>query len=240
MDSHANSGRLLKVPVYLLAAVIIASASGTALATPTDITSMASLVQRGLYYQAAPQQWTWTSRIVSGGTINTEMGFIYFFDGTVDWISDLDQDISVGGQAEATFLPNGSITLTGTLKDMFMTPLFTGELFTADVSAFHLRETLADTNNFETIGDVRISPTGGYLVNGVGNVYAHLATDYQFGLQFAAGLSENGGPLPVEDFSFDIWGTAGAEWAMVQVPEPVTALFMVPALCGLVILRRRQ
>jgi len=228
--------------------VAMAVGGSVASATPTII-SMASSIDRGLYYLGDPDvQWKWEDRQVIDGSILTEDYQFFYFHGTADWVSDLYVDSSgppewAEGRANATFLGGGTLSITGTFEDSLHNELYTGLLFQATVKSWELLETGVDTNNFDTVGDVVVCPKFGYLVDGQpGNSYAVLRELYSFALSFPAALSQ---PElrsdPVVDFQHNLWATAGSQWIMAhQLPEPGTVLLLGMGLLGLLARSRRR
>ncbi|UCG33191.1 MAG: PEP-CTERM sorting domain-containing protein [Phycisphaerales bacterium] len=229
------------VPLAVL--LVVAWGSGVALATPL-ITSMASNIGSGKYYDATLQEWQWNDVLVTGGSIVTEPFGFYYFNGTADWTSGLYADTSgpplwAEGRANASFLGAGTLSMTGTFYSMSDSDIYTGLLFQAHVAAWELLESAVDSDSLDTVFSVEITPQSGYLVNDPANTYAVMQDIYEFELSFPAAAQEDGGPLPVTDFQLDIWATAGSQWIMAhQVPEPGTLLIVALGFVGLMARRR--
>ena len=231
---------LIAVAVLL----VVAWGSGEILATPL-ITSMASNVGSGKYYDATLQQWDWVDIPVTAGSIVTEPFGFYYFNGTADWTSGLYADTSgppmwPEGRANASFLGAGTLSVTGTFYSMSDSNIYTGLLFDAHVSAWEILESGVDSNNLDTVYSIEIVPNTGYLVDDPANTYAVMQDIYDFELSFPASAQDGEGtPLPLTDFQYDIWATAGSQWIMAhQIPEPGTLLIVAIGFVGLATRRR--
>jgi len=81
--------------------------------------------------------------------------------------SYLNQDLSVGGRAEATFSPGGTLMISGDLydgSDPSAKLLFSGLLLRATVGPFRVRETTATSNALEFVERPPLSPTLGFIL----------------------------------------------------------------------------
>jgi hypothetical protein len=162
------------------------------------------------------------------------MAFTGFGDlpANLDWSgSMLDQDLSAGGIAHATFLPGGTLRITGQIRNEFTVPIFNGLLLEATVQAFELNE----DNNTDVLtispGAI-VTPTGGYLVTNGDMV---MNGDYYLNGKVSAAKAAGGS---ISSFGEDIVTVAGVQWNLVQVPEPATVALL--GLSSLLVLRRRR
>lgn len=139
----------------------------------------------------------------------------------------LSADLSVGGLAEAEFLDGGTLTIAGQLYDsadqQTANLIHDGILLTADVGAFHVKETVIDSNTLAFIESPELTPTGGFLVeNGLDFI---LAGRQSISLQMSA-AQQDGGDL--FDFnlssSISLTGTSQLEITPVNPPQGATIL----------------
>lgn len=115
--------------------------------------------------------------------------------------SELDQDNSSGGQAEATFYAGGKILIYGDVYDETNTLLNTTNnlILSADVGEFTIKETSTNSNLLEFVEDVVILPTGGFLASN--NLNTVLSGDQILSMVLGTALQMSG---PLNDFQKNI------------------------------------
>jgi hypothetical protein len=165
---------------------------------------------------------------------------IFFIDpsgftagGTIAWTGNgLDQDLSAGGTAEATFFGGGAFSMSGTVLNAGFTPIFTGVLLTGNISSFSVREPAGFDDALDLVVDPILTPTGGALADGT---ISTMTVPYFLSFT-VAGANQNGGPLV--DFQSDINSILSMQFELTAVPEPGSLMLLLGGV-ALITCRRR-
>lgn len=150
---------------------------------------------------------------------------------TLTWTGNyLEQDLSSGGWADATFHWGGTLTITGDLYDgpnPGATLLNPGEpvLLIASVGSFRVRETAAGSNILMFEEPPTFAPTGGFLVaNASGFI---LAGEQELSLDFSSALE--GGQFPLSSFNgstfVSLISTSTFTQQPIELPQQTTTTY---------------
>ncbi|MCB9866845.1 MAG: PEP-CTERM sorting domain-containing protein [Phycisphaerales bacterium] len=221
-------------------------------ASAADVFSLGTTAQPTPIFDAnaSPSpQWDIPSVMTSGGTM-TDFNFFpdYYIDpqgissGHMVWSGNaLDQDLSAGGDAEATFLGGGTFQLYGTVYTSpdfgtTFTPFSASNILLVEgtVGAFHVKEPNGGDNLIDKVGDVYLNPTAGALVDGT---IATMPGLYSMNFTIQGARQDGGGPL--QDFQTSVYAINTMELSLTYtgIPEPSTLALLAGA--GLLGLRRR-
>jgi hypothetical protein len=185
------------------------------------------------------------STAVNGGTVENEIGVPgnawSIYAGAFTWsghemIDDLStQQDPDSWLAEALFSDDGTMTMSGTVYDLSWNVVYTGDLLTATVSDFHLRETDKDSNAINSVGaSILMTTTGGWLAT---NSELQVNGIYEFALVGASVGPTAGGKL--DDFQEDLRLLNGYQVTFKYlVPEPASVLMLGAAGMWIVLKRR--
>jgi hypothetical protein len=247
MTRHAARGQsALLIGAVSIGAVLITAVAASA--APLNV--LAGNVQPTAIFDAdagANGQWAMPggapNGAFTGGTVVDDIGNVFFVDPFSMLMDDLTwsgnnmiADMSgtgpyAAGQAAASFGPGGSFALTGTVYDLFMSPVFSGVLLTGTVGAFSLEEPSGGADHLQLINDPILTPTGGALADGT---VTSMLVPYYLSLTIA-GAQQNGGPLV--DFQSDIQAIDSMQFELTAVPEPGSILLV---LGGIALLSSRR
>jgi len=232
-------GRLAAGCVLCLAVVAV-TAQGAPVSAGGAMFVQTSPVYLGPIPPSTPGIWD-VNTLLNSGSIKKAEGVagnqfrINANEVAIAWSGNqLDQDLSTmmdpdSWLAEATFLGGGTLTLTGKIRYTAIpyTVLHDGEVLTATVTGFHLRETDKDSNIINSIDTtIRFTPTGGYLYD---NPYVNLRGMYDFALVGAVVGPAEGGPL--DDFQKDLVSRQAFMINFNLVPEPASLLLLALGAC---------
>jgi len=245
--------------VSILSLVLLASPADL-LAVPVSPGGAFSVTQSPIYRVDPPipyPVWEVPSTLNSGSVKNTSVpgGNKWQFLGTdavsFTWTGNpLDQDLSSGGLAHATFLAGGTLSIYGKLRRIGGIPPFVEfdsydplkggnatnpvPVLTATLGAFELRETDVNSNTLNSINNtIEFTPTGGFLYT---NSILQLNGTYAAAIVGAVAGPMAGGPL--NDFSTDLKSLNAFLINYNIVPEATSILLLG---CGMFVmgLRRR-
>lgn len=194
------------------------------------------------YLGEPTNMWTIPGAPLSDGTVDFYGGPSWSIapswssQGSVEWYSPLDQDLSSGGRAHATFGAGGSFSVAGRLyqSNQSGSALLTdGLLFSGFVLDFEIIETIANLNRIDMVGIAVVFPTGGWLLD-----QGYVAGDEMFGLSFiGVDCQQNSGDLT--SFQDDIITLSAMQFVMFNlVPEPSSVLLLLGGVACLMIRRR--
>ncbi|MCK4625924.1 MAG: PEP-CTERM sorting domain-containing protein [Phycisphaerae bacterium] len=175
--------------------------------------------------------------VTEGGTSRTwYVAFSGFSPPGEFWWSGsaLDEDLSEGGQAHATFLEGGTLSIEGQLLNEFFMPIYEGVLLSGSVSSFEVIET-HDNNFLDLEGEAIFTPEGGALYDG--GLGMKLEGPYYLDFS-AAEAGQDGGDL--EDFQTTVVVVDSFLFTLVQVPEPATVVLLGGCVIGFAIRRGRR
>ncbi len=153
---------------------------------------------------------------------------------TLNWSGNvLASDLSVGGLAEAEFLGEGTLTITGQLYDGpnqgTANLMHDGVLLTAEVGTFHVKETVVDSNLLEFVDAPELTPIGGFLVE---NELDFILTGRQsLSLEFSS-AQQDGGELTNFNVASTIMLPGSSQFDMTPVNPPQGATILRSRIIG--------
>lgn len=243
MASSPNRGRGLYLRYFMVSFIFVTPTfGGTAL-------TLAGNLGSSPIFNGSQDIWHVPGADLTNGTVTDgsgPMGLWNIPSATFVWMGNaLDEDLShpVGSDwlADGTFLGGGTMTIDGTVTDIYGTLLYSGLLFEGTVSAFRWTESAATSNSIDLYAldggeHPVVQVTGGWLAtnnNGmnmpVGSLYWLDAT--------AQGCQQDGGNL--HDWQGTVYtATSFTGFTLTYVPEPGTGMLLLGG--GLAVLFRRR
>ncbi|NLX14290.1 MAG: PEP-CTERM sorting domain-containing protein [Phycisphaerales bacterium] len=203
------------------------------------------------FFNGSQDVWFVPGAPLTNGTVmdgsGPPLGLWTISSATFAWTGNpLDQDLSyqVGSNwlADATFLDGGTVTITGTVYNVFNMPLYSGLLFEGLVSGFRWTESAATSNSLDLFhlngGEKAIvQVTGGWLAtNGMGMAMP-LGSLYWLDAS-ALGCQQDGRDM--HDWQGTIYTASSfTGFSLVYyVPEPGALILLLAG--GFVVLSRRR
>lgn len=153
---------------------------------------------------------------------------------TLTWSGNvLASDLSDGGLAEAEFLGDGTLTITGQLYDDSdqgsANLLHDGILLAAEVGAFRVRETVVDSNVLELVEPPELTPVGGFLVE---NGLDFIVAGRQSLFLLMGPAQQDGGSLTSFDVASTIATSSASQFDLTPVNPPQGATFLRSRIIG--------